>query len=482
MFHFIFKTSLHLQQTRTLNANIRSLTTLSIYPALTDYLTNTLAFTPESALQVSKKIHGRPPNNPYPVHSLFEHYGFTPTHIAKIITICPSFLWANPEKTLKPKLDFLAQNGIYGQDLVSTITNNPRILERSLNKQIAPCIGFLKSFLGSASALLSHFSVKRGTAVVLRFSDSMGANAETLRQHGVPHSNIIKMIACQPRIFSRDVEVFSKIVREVEELGFNPLSMMFIHGVCTLFFDEEGQSFGWSEAEFQALFLKQPPVMRSSEERLKRALDFFMNKMGWGTSDILKYPVLLCLSFEKRVLPRWSILQVLIAKGVITKSKKTTAKAFMQTEDKFVSEFVNGYEEHAPELLEMYQKKLQEYYFCTRNAVNNLKLDNAHDKARFWASLQASVSSEFPGFPFFPLTLDWEAASSYGLGLVGWMAGAVLILVIKEFEVGFDPNNKLTMSSWPTSPFKTGLSFQGGFKFWESRRFHVDVIGSSKVF
>lgn len=370
MFHFIFKTSLHLQQTRTLNANIRSLTTLSIcdYPALTDYLTNTLAFTPESALQVSKKIHGRPPNNPYPVHSLFEHYGFTPTHIAKIITLCPSFLWANPEKTLKPKLDFLAQNGIYGQDLVSTITNNPRILERSLNKQIAPCIGFLKSFLGSASALLSHISAKRGTAVVLKFSDSMGANAETLRQHGVPHSNIIKMIACQPRIFSRDVEVFSKIVKEVEELGFNPLSMMFMHGVCTLFSMRKDKwvskfevlkSFGWSEEEFQALFLKQPPLMRSSEERLKRALDFFMNKMGWGTSDILKYPVLLCLSFEKRVLPRWSILQVLIAKGVITKSKKTTAKAFMQTENKFVSEFVKGYEEHAPELLEMYQKKLQ---------------------------------------------------------------------------------------------------------------------------
>ncbi|XP_020414023.1 uncharacterized protein LOC18787191 isoform X5 [Prunus persica] len=99
------------------------------------------------------------------------------------------------------------------------------------------------------------------------------------------------------------------------------------------------------------------------------------------------------------------------------------------------------------------------------------------DKARFWASLQAS--SEFPGFPFFPLTLDWEAASSYGLG---WMAGVVLRLVIKEFEVGFDLNNKSTMSSWPTSPFMTGLSFQGGFKFWESRRFHVDVIGSSKVF
>ncbi|XP_034206135.1 uncharacterized protein LOC117620126 isoform X3 [Prunus dulcis] len=57
--------------------------------------------------------------------------------------------------------------------------------------------------------------------------------------------------------------------------------------------------------------------------------------------------------------------------------------------------------------------------------------------------------------------------------VVGWMAGVVLRLVIKEFEVGFDLNNKSTMSSWPTSPFMTGLSFQGGFKFWESRRFHV---------
>ncbi|PQQ19498.1 uncharacterized protein Pyn_03810 [Prunus yedoensis var. nudiflora] len=320
--------------------------TLSIcdYPTLTDYLTNTLAFTPESALQVSKKIHGRPPNNPYPVHSLFEHYGFTPTHIAKIITICPSFLWANPEKTLKPKLDFLAQNGISGQDLVSTITNNPRILERSLNKQIAPCIVFLKSFLGSASALLSHFSIKRGTAVVLRFSDSMGANAETLRQHGVPHRNIMKMMAWQPQLFSRDVEDFSEIVREVEELGFNPLSMMFIHGVCTLFSMRKDKwvskfevlkSFGWSEAGVSGFVLEATPGNEVVGGAIEEGIGLFHEQDGVGDFGHSQEP------------------------SVITKSKKTTVKAFLQVEDKFVSEFVKGYEEHAPELLMMYQKKLQ---------------------------------------------------------------------------------------------------------------------------
>lgn len=330
-----------------------------------DYLVRTLGLSKDSAVAAAKRIHLKRTANPDSVIALFEAYGFATSNTASIFCRNPSLLLADPDTTLKPKLEFLSQNGVSGQVLVDVISRDPSILRRSLDKQIIPCIDFLRNFFGSTDGIVSLFSARRGTWVLHKFSESVAPNIERLRAYGVPDSNIAKMIWVRPRTLSRDAEGFIDIVEKTKEAGFNPSSLMFIYGLCTFSGMKKDKwlsklqvfkSFGWSEEQFQSLFLKQPKFMNSSEEQIKRALDFFMNKLDWTPEEISKYPIVLFLSFEKRVIPRSSILQHLISKGFIKKT--SVGKAFMIREDKFLVKFVMQYLSKDPHLLEMYQKKM----------------------------------------------------------------------------------------------------------------------------
>ncbi|XP_023537738.1 uncharacterized protein LOC111798674 isoform X1 [Cucurbita pepo subsp. pepo] len=330
-----------------------------------DYLVHTLGFSKDSALAAAKRIHLKTTANPDSVIALFKAYGFTLSDTASIFCRNPNLLLADPDTTLKPKFEFLSRNGFTGHVLVDVISSDPEILRRSLKKQIVPCIDFLRNFFGSTDVLVSLFSARRGTWVLRKFSESVAPNIELLRAIGVPDSKIAKIFWVRPWTLARDAEEFSDIVEKTKEAGFSPSSPMFIYGLCTFSGMKKDKwlsklhiftSFGWSEEQFQSLFLKQPTFMNSSEEKIKRALDFFMNKLDWTHEEISRYPIVLYLSFEKRVVPRSSILQHLVSKGFI---KKTSfGRAFMISEDKFLVKFVMQYLSEDPHLLEMYQKKM----------------------------------------------------------------------------------------------------------------------------
>ncbi|KAG6585270.1 hypothetical protein SDJN03_18003, partial [Cucurbita argyrosperma subsp. sororia] len=330
-----------------------------------DYLVHTLGFSKDSALAAAKRIHLKTTANPDSVIALFKAYGFTLSDTASIFCRNPNLLLADPDTTLKPKFEFLSRNGFTGHVLVDVISRDPSILRRSLKKQIVPCIDILRNFFGSTDGVVSLFSARRGTWVLRNFSESVAPNIELLRANGVPDSNIAKIFWVRPRTLARDAEEFSDIVEKTKEAGFNPSSPMFTYGLCTFLGMKKDKwlskqhiftSFGWSEEQFQSLFLKQPTIMNSSEEQIKRALDFLMNKLDWTHEEISKYPNVLYLSFEKRVVPRSSILQHLISKGFI---KKTNfGRAFMLSEDKFLVKFVMQYLSEDPHLLEMYQKEM----------------------------------------------------------------------------------------------------------------------------
>ncbi|XP_015876273.2 uncharacterized protein LOC107412946 [Ziziphus jujuba] len=385
MFRFLSKTPIRLPQIAifiipTSNANsnaigqqlfLKSLSTLSppssSSDSTVDYFINSLGLSPDSALTAAKLIRRQPTAKSDSVLELFRHYGFSSAQIADIFSRFPSLLLSDPQKNLKPKLEFLSKNGISGQALLSIVSTDPTILLRSLNKQIEPCIGFLKTFFKNNKAeIVSLLSVKRGTWVIHKFSETMAPNIETLRSHGVSDACIKKMIIVRPAALSRFADDFSEFVRVVKEMGFDPSSVMFIHGVCTFSGMKKDKwvsklevfkRFGWSEEEVRSLVVKQPKVMNSSSERLNKSLDFFMNKLGWSVDDISKYPTVLLLSFERRVFPRSIILKFLILKGHI--DKKKMGSGFILPEDKFLKNFVMEYEEKLPQLLDMYQSKKQ---------------------------------------------------------------------------------------------------------------------------
>ncbi|KAJ4963014.1 hypothetical protein NE237_022953 [Protea cynaroides] len=91
-----------------------------------------------------------------------------------------------------------------------------------------------------------------------------------------------------------------------------------------------------------------------SEKKIMRHMDFFVNKMGWKRAVICKYPQLLGLSLEKRIIPRCSVFRLLILKGLVNEDIKM-AYLIVKNEKHFLEKFVTKYEKEVPQLLDLYK-------------------------------------------------------------------------------------------------------------------------------
>ncbi|KAJ4969808.1 hypothetical protein NE237_002907 [Protea cynaroides] len=321
-----------------------------------DYLVNSCGLSRESALKASQRIVIKNTTRSDSVLALFSNYGFTKTQISKLIARNPRLILAKPEKTLKPKLEFLSEIGISGPNLAKIIGDS-NILRISLERAIIPSLNFLRIFLttdGDIALTLSRLKWNNALREI------MGPNIETLRNHGLPDSSISKLLLLQPRLLAFKVDHFEEMVLRTKELGIDPLSLMFVHGLRTVSSLSKPKwemklsnfrSFGWSEDEITSLFRKQPSCLSRSVEQMSTRLDFFMNRLNWTVADILKNPILLLLSFEKRIVRRLSILQILINDGLLKKTN--IPPGLMMTEAQFLDKFVMQYQKELPQLLKL---------------------------------------------------------------------------------------------------------------------------------
>ena len=69
-------------------------------------------------------------------------------------------------------------------------------------------------------------------------------------------------------------------------------------------------------------------------------MDLFVNKMGKESSLIARRPLLLSYSLEKRLIPRYSVVQFLLSKGLINKDLRFKS-VFESNEKMFLHRFVN---------------------------------------------------------------------------------------------------------------------------------------------
>ncbi|KAF8395570.1 hypothetical protein HHK36_019520 [Tetracentron sinense] len=161
-----------------------------------------------------------------------------------------------------------------------------------------------------------------------------------------------------PRTLCVNPNLFSEAIMKIIKMGFDPSSLMFAHGLRRLLGINKGiweaklavyRSFGWSNAKILSLFRKLPMCMGALEKKISIALDFFMNKLNWTPVDISKYPTTLFLSLEKRTMPRCSVFEVLLSKGLMKKAGM--GKALKVSEDVFLKKYVVKYEEDLPQLL-----------------------------------------------------------------------------------------------------------------------------------
>ncbi|XP_057956866.1 uncharacterized protein LOC131150275 [Malania oleifera] len=329
------------------------------------YLINTCGFSPEAALSASKYVHFDAPDKPNSVIAFFEKQGFSRNQVLTLLRIAPRLILYRPEKTLLPKFNFLFSIGFSRSGLAKAMTSCPRVLERSLENQIVPCFNFLRDLFQSHEKTIT--ALKRYPGMLGHdFEKKLGPNFAILREQGVPESNFADLLTVVRRAIVMRTDVFREAVQKVCKMGLDPSRKKFVLAVSIMMSMsrrkwerkmEVYRNWGWSDEDVLVAFCKYPWCMAASEEKIRAVMDFFVNTMGWESSLIARNPTVIVLSLEKTIVPRSLVVQILLSEGLI-KKRFSLNSLLKSSEELFLKRFVRCYENEAPQLLTLYQEKL----------------------------------------------------------------------------------------------------------------------------
>lgn len=329
------------------------------------YLINSLGFSKEMAISASRKLKFDNPVGPNAVLDLFRDQGFSESQISKLFKTHPKLLVSDPKETLLPKIEFFYSVGFTRTQVTCLCSIKPSILGASLNKTIIPWYNFLKTVLFSNEKVfiaLKHPSwLCHGDVQAI-----LAPNIAFLRQLGVPESLISNLLIRQPRAMVGKPEDFQKSVGKVIELGFQPSQSTFISAL--MIFSQLKMStleqkkdayrvYGCSECDIEMAFRVDPTSFSLSEKNIKTKMDFLVKRMGFPMAEIVRNPKLLGFSLEKRIIPRCSVIEVLISKGLIKKDVPLMS-VLIPSEKRFLHNFVTNFQHCLPQLSSVYEGKV----------------------------------------------------------------------------------------------------------------------------
>uniref|UniRef100_A0ACD5XED0 Uncharacterized protein n=1 Tax=Avena sativa TaxID=4498 RepID=A0ACD5XED0_AVESA len=166
-----------------------------------------------------------------------------------------------------------------------------------------------------------------------------------------------------PRMLSASLERIRMVVSCAEGLGLSPGSPMFRHALhAVAFLDKEKiavkmeymkKTFRWSDAEVSIAVCRAPTLLTSSKDMLQRKSEFLMSVVGLEPAYIAHRPVILNLSLEGRLRPRYYVLKFLKEKGLLDCNLGYYTIAKM-TEKVFMEKYISLHCEAAPHLAEDY--------------------------------------------------------------------------------------------------------------------------------
>ncbi|KAL0909251.1 hypothetical protein M5K25_020100 [Dendrobium thyrsiflorum] len=323
------------------------------------YLITSIGLSPEKAMEASKQIrHIKTPSKPDAVLNFLKNIGLDEAGIRNAVYRKPILLCTQVEKTLKPKVRVLQQAGFSQPEIAKLISKNPFFLHR---KNVQLRIEFLRDLFSSKADLLQAI-IKNTHLLCSNLDNRIMPNVSYLRACGLSKDQIAYLMKCNHRLITRRLDSIKSVVQRAIELGFSPESKMFrfaLHSTCRMSrasIDTKIKvmmSFGLSEAEISSAILKAPQLLFLSVENIKSKADFFMKRSDCELSYVISHPKLLCYSFEKRLIPRYHVLQLLKLKGLPTR-KCGVFYCMMISDKKFVEKFILPYEEEMPDLNQIY--------------------------------------------------------------------------------------------------------------------------------
>jgi len=234
----------------------------------------------------------------------------TPAQIRKVVLCNPKFLFYNAKKNIQTKLALL-KTFMTEEDISKLLTTNTLLFDARDDN------------LKSAISLLQ----------------GLGFEGQVLSE----------LVATQPSLLMTSEEKIMKLFKQAEDLGFKKGSKTFayalplIWAVGKLNLERRLQclsSLGFSEEQISELSSRDPRFLGLSEEKLKSIVDFMVNYVELPLSDLVKYPHLLTYSLEKRIVPRFRVMEALTSMQV-QELKIPFVRIFHMTEKRFLEKYVN---------------------------------------------------------------------------------------------------------------------------------------------
>jgi mTERF domain-containing protein, mitochondrial len=312
------------------------------------YLVSTCGLTPAQAHKASKYLlHVKSPDNPDAVRAFLAGIG---------LSKFPRLLCSRVDRTLTPRVAQLRDVGLSLPQISRIVTIVPSILT---SRSQIPRLAFFLSFFGSFDQV--HMALRGNEYLLVKDLELVvKPNMAFLQQCSLTSWDIAA--ACS-RIISWDLERVKETVARAEELGVPRNTGMFRYALravrclspsrISAKLDFLKTALGCSEAELAIAVCKSPDMLRSSDAKLGRAVNFLKKEIGLETQYIVRRPALLNYSMDKRVMPRHYVIKILKTKGllkgdidfysVVSYSEKIFVERFLIDPDKSVPGLMDAY-------------------------------------------------------------------------------------------------------------------------------------------
>ncbi|XP_041990064.1 uncharacterized protein LOC121741395 [Salvia splendens] len=326
------------------------------------YLTNSCGLSLNDAFSVSNKLRIKSRHTSDAVLQLLKTYGFTDAQISKLVTTWPGVLQSCADKTLSPKLEFFRSIGVPPAALTRKLSEYPFLLRRSFGNYFTPWYNYLKGIVQSDKNVVAVF-LSSPMAFTHGWPERMPSNIAILRGRGVPESSIASLMVSKPSMMILRKDKFGACVDRAAELGFPASKVVFVRALQVFGRMSEStlkhkmevyRRCGWSESDLNAAFLRHPLCMKLSQKKIRANMDFLVNELRLKPSEIAQCPTVLDYSCDRRMRPRWIVVRILKARGLMNESRSITS-VFHMPEANFLKQCIFDHEEEFPELLDIYR-------------------------------------------------------------------------------------------------------------------------------
>uniref|UniRef100_A0A1D1YL01 ATP-dependent Clp protease ATP-binding subunit ClpX n=1 Tax=Anthurium amnicola TaxID=1678845 RepID=A0A1D1YL01_9ARAE len=326
---------------------------------MVEYLVSACELSRAEAVKVSSHLaHVRSTEKPDAVLRLMKQQGLGGAQIRRLLLFHPTILVADVEKTLEPKIGALLEAGFSGPELAHLISSSGISLPL---RSVLHRIGFWRDLLGSNQNLLKALHKNCGL-LKLRLEEKVIPTLSFLRSLGVSGENIGTILMGSPFLLTCSLKRVKAVTQQVESLGISPGSRMFVVALCKVSGNSQStldgkikflRSFGWSQAELISAFRAFPCIISISQKKIQTTMDFLLKEAGCSPSYVASRTVLFGLSLQRRLRPRFHVVQSLKIKG-LHGGNHDLYHVMKLSEKKFVDKYIVPNSEKAPELLESY--------------------------------------------------------------------------------------------------------------------------------